>query len=160
MKVVIISDTSSLIIFSKLRRFDLLANLFDKVVIPQRVFNETLAKEDGLTKMLSDTPLFKVRHTTNLSLLNLLDDVLDHGEAEAITLAKELNLPLLIDEKKGRGIALNLELEVIGFVGVLILNNRQGKLTSKEAQSVLEKAQKNHFRVSTSLQKQFIKRLK
>jgi predicted nucleic acid-binding protein len=58
-------------------------------------------------------------HDTNIyrSLISRVDQ----GEAEAITLAKELNADyLLIDEKKGRKIAHEFGLRTVGLLGVLL----------------------------------------
>jgi len=159
MKVSIVSDTSSLIIFSKLDRFDLLGNAFDNVIIPHRGLKETLSKEDKVVEILTQNPLFEIQKTSNTYLLKLLDEVLDYGEAEAITLANDLNHPLLIDEKKGRKIALGMDIKVIGFLGILLLNKRQGKLTVKEAKELVNKAQQYQFRIAKQLQQQFIKLL-
>jgi predicted nucleic acid-binding protein len=159
MLVSIISDTSSLIIFSKLERFDLLANLFDQVLIPSRVYEETLVKEDNLSSMIDANPLFNVTTSKNTPLLKQLDGILDYGEAEAIALAKSFNHPLLIDEKKGREIALGLDIKIIGFLGVLLLNRKKGMLTSRQAVSLVSKAKNFHFRLSASLEKQFMERL-
>ena len=41
------------------------------------------------------------------------------GEREAILLAEELNIPLLIDEHRGRDIALARGLEVVGSLRIL-----------------------------------------
>lgn len=159
MQVPIISDTSSLIIFSKLERFDLLASLFDLVLIPSRVYKETLVKEDNLATLIDASPLFKVTTSKDTQLLKQLDGILDYGEAEAIALAKSLNHPLLIDEQKGRGIALGLDIKIIGFLGVLLLNHKKEMLTADQAVALVSKARKFHFRLPTRLEKQFIERL-
>ena len=62
------------------------------------------------------------RHTIqNQALVDALSSDLDHGEAESIALAKELNAALiLMDEKEGRRAAQRLGLHVVGTVGVLL----------------------------------------
>jgi hypothetical protein len=51
-----------------------------------------------------------------------LANLMDSGEAEAIELAKELHADrLLIDERKGRRLAVQEGVPVIGLVGVLLL---------------------------------------
>lgn len=50
----------------------------------------------------------------------------DAGEAEAIELAKELHADrLLIDERKGRRLAVQEGVAVIGLVGVVLLAKRR-----------------------------------
>lgn len=160
MKVSVVSDTSSLIIFSKLKRLDLLTHSFDQLIIPYRVQQEVLAKEDELAEFISSNPFFKARKCNNKELLETLDGILDYGEAEAITLASELGHRLLIDEKKGRMIALGMKIKIIGFLGVLLLNNKQGKLSRVEAIDLVEQAKLHKFRLSSQLEKRFTELLK
>jgi uncharacterized protein len=55
----------------------------------------------------------------------------DAGEAEAIELALELRADrLLIDERKGRNLAVQEGLAVIGLMGVVLLAKRKGLIPS------------------------------
>jgi len=84
-------------------------------------------------------------------LLDSLNLVLDQGESEAITLAVERGLLILIDERKGRKQAKRLNLTVVGFGGVLISAVRTGVLSTEEAQVMLDKAIINGYRLSNQL---------
>lgn len=156
----IVSDTTTLIILGKLHRYDLLENLFDKIYIPNEVINEVSKKSDGVYDEIMAHVLFEIKQISNLRLLKVLDGVLDRGESEAIVLAKELNLILLIDEKKGRNIAKNMGLEIIGLLGILILNVKKEKISKNEAIVILEKIKSLKFRVSVQLEKSFLLALK
>ena len=106
MTEVIVSDSSSLIMAGKLARLDLLENLFGQVIIPARVAEELAVKEDGVAKLVLAHPAFSIANTTDRELLEFLDGTLDYGEAEAIALARERAVILLVDEKKARKIAI------------------------------------------------------
>ena len=159
MKTTIISDTSSLIILTKLERLTLLEHLFEKVLIPKRVEQELATKEDGVHQATISNPLFEIVECKNTGLLELLDDILDYGEAEALVLAKERQLILLIDEKKGRKIAKNMGIQIIGFLGIMLLNYRHSKLSKEEIENILHHANNLNFRLSEKLKQDFLERL-
>lgn len=69
----------------------------------------------------------EIRPVTNLELLRTLQTNLDAGEAEAITLAVELNANrLIIDERRGRNEAKRFGLEAIGLLGILLAAKQRG----------------------------------
>ena len=59
------------------------------------------------------------------------------GEAQAIQLARELALPLLIEETVGRRVAQGLGIAISGIAGQILKAFRQGSLTAQEAQNKL-----------------------
>ncbi|HIP50599.1 MAG TPA: DUF3368 domain-containing protein [Campylobacterales bacterium] len=152
----IISDTTTLIILGKLKKYDLLSNLFSKIYIPPEVMNEVSKKSDGVAEQIKELDLFEVKNISDMQLFHFLDGVLDKGESEAIVLANELNMILLIDEKKGRSIAKDMGLEIIGLLGVLILNVKKKYISQEEAKSILENIKALQFRVSKKLEESFL----
>jgi len=152
----IVSDATTLIILGKLGRYDLLENLFSKIYIPQEVMREIDIKSDGVYEEIEKNSLFETKEIKDMALFELLDGILDRGESEAIVLAKELELILLIDEKKGRGIAKNMGLSIIGLIGVLILNVKKSLISNQEAIMVLEEIKGVKFRVSQRLEESFL----
>ncbi|HRF57841.1 MAG TPA: hypothetical protein PLV58_10650 [Campylobacterales bacterium] len=144
--MVVVSDSTTLIVLSNMERFDLLINLFAKVYIPQAVFEETTSKDGVRLPKFIEVCLPK--HDKDLKAIKLL---LDEGESEAVILAIQKNLTLIIDEKKGREIAKNMGLKIIGLVGVVYLNIARGFLSVVEAKKFLELANANGFRISQRL---------
>lgn len=144
--MVVVSDSATLIVLSNMERFDLLINLFAKVYIPQAVFEETTSKDGVRLPKFIEVCLPK--HDKDLKAIKLL---LDEGESEAVILAIQKNLTLIIDEKKGREIAKNMGLKIIGLVGVVYLNIARGFLSVVEAKKFLELANANGFRISQRL---------
>jgi predicted nucleic acid-binding protein len=60
--------------------------------------------------------------------------IVDVGEAEAIELARELNADrMLIDERKGRRLAVAEGVPVIGLLGVVLLAKRRPVIASARA---------------------------
>ena len=59
------------------------------------------------------------------------------GEAQAIQLARELALPLLIEETVGRRVAQGLGISISGIAGQILKAFRQGLLTAQEARKKL-----------------------
>jgi len=149
----IISDSTTLIILGDLKKLDLLA-VFEKVYIPRKVYEEITFKND-----IKLPEFIEIIETPKNDLLSNLKRILDEGESEAITLAVEKNLPLIIDEKKGRKIAKNLGIEIIGLLGVLFLNYKKCNLSKKEIEEFLDTALSNGYRISDKLLKQFFENI-
>ena len=138
---VIISDTSCLIALAKISRLPLLQQLFSSVVITPQVFQEF--GEDVPSWILIKSP-------RNQDRVHDLSAKLDLGEATSIALGLETkNAILIIDERKGRNIALGLGLEVIGTLRILLFAKQQ-KLVS-ELRPIIDDLQKHGFRFSKTI---------
>lgn len=157
---IIVSDTGPLIILSKINRLDLLHSFFTKVLITPVVFNEITAKNDQAKNTLLKTDFIQITDLSKKKEYLKLQKVLDDGEASGIALAKERSIPLLIDEKKGRKIAKQIGIEIIGFLGVLLLNYRKKNLNIKEVEKILEDVEKHNYRIGSKLKNDFIDTLK
>ncbi len=142
----IISDSTTLIILFDLQRLELLSNLFSEVLIPKAVYDEISAKKE------IDLPKFmKVKEVHSCDKLDTLMMLLDLGESEAIALALELKMPLIIDEKKGRKIAMREGIKILGLLGVVYLNIKKEYFTVEEAKVFLDDAFSHGYRISQHL---------
>jgi len=73
----------------------------------------------------------KVVKVEDLSLVQVLRQSLDWGEAEAVALALQTKvLWTLLDERDARRVAKGLKLKVTGVLGILLRGRREGKLPS------------------------------
>lgn len=142
----IVSDSTTLIILLDLKRVDLLSNLFAKIYIPHAVFQEINFKNE--IEIPNCMEVVKVKES---ELLHSLNNLLDQGESEAIALAKELNLPLIIDEKKGRKIAQNSNIKMIGLLGIVYINIKKNFMSEENAKIFLKNAVDNGYRISEKL---------
>jgi uncharacterized protein len=131
--MIIISDTSPIINLAIIGYLDLLPKLFNEIVIPPAVFREVVIQGQGLAGAsdIKNASWVKVLTPKNTSLVFQLRQNLDAGESEAIALALEINADtLLIDERKGRSIAIQYNLDLLGVLGIL--------LKAKEENLILE----------------------
>jgi len=142
----IVSDSTTLIILFDLDRIELLENLFDMVYITPIVLEEISVKYP-----LVLPSFMSVKRLKDDELFNSLKMLLDLGESEAIALAKERELSIIIDEKRGRKIAKGMGLKVIGLLGVVYLNVKKGFLSREEAISFLDDAITHGYRISQKM---------
>ena len=147
----IVSDSTTIITLLNIERVDILKNIFDEVYIPDKVYDEVVIEEN----VTLESPFFIKREIEDKTLYKLLSRSLDAGESEAIVLAKEMNLSLIIDEKKGRKIANNMGINIMGFLGLLLLNHKKKCLLEDEILEVYYLAKEASFRVSQRLEEQF-----
>ena len=112
---VVVSDTSIITSLLTVGHAALLHTLFDFVIIPCAVERELRKAHDAIPEFIHVSSVTQT-DAVEKRLVNL-----DAGEAEAITLAEELHADLvLIDEKRGRLVAQEAGLNVMGLMGVLI----------------------------------------
>ncbi len=123
MNKVIISDASCLIALDEIGQIEFLKSVFPQIVTTNEVSAE-FGKE--LPTWIS------VKTLQNSAKRNELELVLDAGEASAIALALEnpKHSILIVHEKKGRKIAKQHNLEIIGTLRVLLLAKQDGVIPS------------------------------
>ena len=123
--MIVVSDTSAITSLLQIGRVELLAKLYEEVVIPEAV--ECELRHDHLT-----LPEFiRVDRAKNVLLIQRLTLELDRGEAEAIALMVEHRGDvLLIDERRGRRVAEREGVPVIGLLGVLTKAKRADLIAS------------------------------
>lgn len=148
----IISDSTTIITLLNIKRVDVLRNLFSEVFIPCKVYDEMTVDEE----IVLDGNFFIKKEIEDKNLCRLLMKSLDDGESEAIVLAKEMNLSLIIDEKKGRKVAKNLGINIFGFIGLLLLNYRKAHFSAEECKSIFYQAKQAGFRVGEKLEDDFL----
>jgi predicted nucleic acid-binding protein len=127
--VIVVCDTSPIVALVVCGKLDLLDRLFDKVYIPQSVYNELTVPGKLGIETIRDWTRGKVKNVQNTQLVQALSLTLDLGESEALALYwEEAANYLLIDEKRGRTIAAMNGVNAIGTLGILILAKSKGLL--------------------------------
>ena len=143
--MIVVSDTSAISALLKIGRADLLSKLYGEVFVPQAVKNELLVAHPVIPGF------FRVVPIANQNLFARLRAEIDGGEAEAIVLAMELKADnLLIDEVRGRRVAIREGVHIIGLLGVILECKVRGLIPSVK-QIIGELEGKTYFRIADPL---------
>ena len=160
----IVTDTTALIVLGKQQRLELLMACFERVLLPPAVYAEWLAGDAEIVTVVAERDWLEVITPNDpallTGLLTELRGLLDAGEAEAMVLAKQRGLPLLVDEKKGRNMARMMGIPILGLVGVLLFATQRQLLTAEAATAILHQARDDGFRLSDRLYRAFIEHLR
>ena len=145
---VIISDTSCLIALERIQRLKILSDLFTSIVITKEV-----AAEFGRA-----LPVWIIVEAVRDEEKKLeLQQIVDIGEASAIALALETsNSLLIIDERKGRKLAQELNLKLAGTLQILLLAKTKGVTLSLA--KVLAELENHDFRLAKSLKEEVLRK--
>ncbi len=147
MNSVVISDTSCIIAFNRIGRLEILHAVFP-IIITTKEVQEEYGKPFPLW--------ISVKEVKDLNKKYELEKVLDKGEASAIALAVETKDSLLIiDEKKGRNIAKENHLNIIGTLKILLLAKQKGVINS--VAEIITLMEQNHFRFSKNIKESLLK---
>ncbi len=135
-----VTNSTCLIGLERIGRLDILPQVFSTVMIPLAVQAEVGLSADWL----------KVRAVQNIAVVATLKTQVDDGEAEAIALAMELgDVLIILDDRNARRIAQQLNLKVIGTVGMLLPAKQKGVIA--EIKPLLNALSQADFRISASL---------
>ena len=142
----VIADTSVLIVLSKINRLHILRDIFNSITITPEIHLE-------FGEELPDWIIIKEINDEKRKRILMLE--LDKGEASAIALGLENDDSLLlIDERKGRKIASDLGLKIMGTLGVII-KAKELKIIKSLADE-FEKLRKVDFWISEKITKNII----
>ena len=152
MKPIVVSDAGPLIALAKLDLLSLLPQIFSIIYIPETVFEEATKnqqREDA--RIIANFKSSQVNVVTDLdnSFTESLKILLDDGEIQALSHAKALNCGVLMDEKRGRQVAIQHDIPIIGVIGVLLQAKEKGLIL--EIKSYLEALQNADYRLSGAL---------
>jgi predicted nucleic acid-binding protein len=146
MPEIVISDTSTLIIFQKIDRLDILHSIYgDLSTTPE------IAEEFGL-------PLpewVKVKSVKDKKYQSFLVTQVDRGEASAIALASEYeDVLLILDDLKARKLAKKLNFKITGTLG--IIHKAKQMSVIEKVKPVVDDIQKTNFRISDKIVKELL----
>ena len=124
--MIVVSDTFPITNLAAIGHLELLKSLYGQILLPTEVYGEMV----GIGKTVPGTQAIQsfawiqtqsVMNQWRIQTLQTGRENIDLGEASAIVLALEANADLLlIDERRGRTVALKYGLNVMGLLGILI----------------------------------------
>jgi predicted nucleic acid-binding protein len=147
MRKIVISDTSTLILFQKIDEFSLLHRVYGELITTPEI-----AEEFG--EKLPDW--IKIQKVSDKKYQEFLETQVDSGEASAIALATEYEeVLLLLDDLKARKLATRLKFKITGALGI-IHKARQMAVIDK-VKPLIDKLLSTDFRVSGNIIEEILK---
>lgn len=157
--MIVVADTSPICYLILINSINILPELYGKIVIPQVVYQELMAKSapEKVKNWIQNYPHWlSVENLNNISIDFELEQ-LDRGEKEAIVLAEKIKADLVIlDDKIARNIAIKRGLKIIGLVGILY---DAARIDLIDLPSKFNELQKTTFFVSPQLLATLLKKL-
>ena len=124
----VVSNTSPIIFLGHVNSLELLFSCFNKILIPKAVAAELKTKH--LPPLLEP---FQIS-AAGESFVDANFGALHRGELEAIQLAREVNADLvLLDDLLARNKAKELNISVMGTLGIFLFACRQGHISPQSA---------------------------
>lgn len=146
MPKVVIPDTSSLILFDKIKELDLLRKIYTDITTTKEVTEEFSLDLPGWIKVV------KVK---DKKYQEALETQIDKGEASIITLAMECeNSLLILDDRKARKVAEKLSLNITGSLGIIYKAKQMGII--KQVKPLIDNLLTTDFRISEQLVREFL----
>jgi predicted nucleic acid-binding protein len=146
--MIVVSDTSPINYLLLVGLIDLLPQLYGRVIIPEAVYSELSdpAAPEPIRVWIKQLPRWVEIHAVDRPDPTLS---LGRGETEAITLALLLNADaLLMDERKGRRVAMARGLTVSGTLNIIDAAASRGLI---ELAPAIDRLRQSGFRASADL---------
>ncbi|MGK7922593.1 MAG: DUF3368 domain-containing protein [Trichodesmium sp.] len=124
----VVVNSSPLIVLFKSQQADLLAQLFDEILVPEAVWDEVTA---GSKNDIAATELVKVSWARRIEVASISPEVLawDLGKGESAVLGLALKQPdfaVIIDDRAARRCAQSMGIASMGTAGVILLAKKRG----------------------------------
>jgi len=152
---VVVFNSSPIINLAKINCLNLLEILFGKILIPEAVYDEVIVMGRNKDHVKEIEELVRRRviekvTIKNQELVKAFRKDLDYGESEALALALKLDADLVvIDESDARNMARLYDLNLTGFIGILIKAYKLGIINS--VIHYLDLAIESGFRINKKL---------
>lgn len=162
--MIIVADTTPLISLMKIDHLNLLHQLFGEVQIPSAVFKELVSNSrfPNESRQIKESSFIRKVDVTDTRAVDLLrrSTGLDAGESEAIVLSDSINASLLLmDEAKGRQVATQMGIHLMGTIGVLLVAYKENLLSKEDILKCIEILKTTGRHISNRLYEQLLEKL-
>lgn len=162
--MIVVSDTTPLISLMKIGQLNLAQQLFGEIQIPEAVLHELVSNNrfPEESRMIQESPFIKTVIVEDMKAVELLcrSAGLDQGESEAIILSDSNGADmLLMDEAKGRKVAKQMGIQVMGTIGMLMAAYKDQKLNKEEVLKCVDILKYNGRHIDNRLYEQLIQKL-
>jgi predicted nucleic acid-binding protein len=125
-----VADSGPILSFARAERFDLLRRIVDALIIPDAVYDDIVVRGAGKpgAEEVVQASWIRRRSVQNRTLVDQFPAKLHLGEREALVLAQELGMVLLIDEREARRAAEQHHIAYVGSLRVLEEAKQRGLL--------------------------------
>jgi predicted nucleic acid-binding protein len=165
----IVSNSSPLIHLSRIGWLTLLKKVFERVIIPRTVFQEVVIK--GEEKGYLDAKLIRKATEEWIEVKELEEDQkkecdlilkmapIGHAEAEAIVLAKAMNLPILVDDLIAQRVAKSYGIETYWTTSVVLGAWKENIISKDRTRKIIEDLIKSGLRIKPEVVLELMKKL-
>lgn len=163
-RMIVVSDTTPLISLIKVGHLELVHELFGEIQIPDAVYKELISNNrfPNERRQIQECSFIKRVSVEDVKAVTLLrrSTGLDAGESEAIILADTIGANLLImDEVKGRQVAKQMGIQLMGTIGMLITAYEVQKLNKDEILNCVDILRNSGRHISSKLYEQLLQKL-
>ena len=162
--MIVVSDTTPIISLLKIDQLDLLHKLFGSVMIPDAVYDELTSNPQYVNEanlIIASEYICKVSVAGSESVKLLQRATgLDRGESEAIIYTDECHADLLLmDEAKGRQVARQMGIRIMGTIGILLQAYQSRLLNKEQILCCIDIMRASGRQISEGLYRQLLNRL-
>lgn len=167
----IVSDSTPLIYLAKLGHLQLLQDLFFKVSVSTEVMKEIArgkqqgfgdattienAASGGWLKVIG----LSAAQRRRLSKLRHIFPDISEADASALVLAKDLKVPICVDDHRAVKAAEMLKLKHIGTLGIILLSVKRKSMRRDQAEGLILSLPEHGFFIGPDLISEFLKQLR
>jgi len=133
--MIVVSDTSPISALIRCDQLHLLQKLYDKILIPKKVFEELqyLVHYNISIDILTQSKWIKIKEVSSSFLVEKYNNEVEEGEAEALVLATEYKADLILaDVLAARTLAIHLGFKTKGLLGIFLEAESKGFIENSQ----------------------------